>query len=92
MNQTYVDQKAYEWEGSYTYSSIVEGFLHLQVGIISFSISRRVIDRYKVPFGYITNFLQVLYESKKHYACQKKCTGKNVSLTCKRKVKNNLSK
>jgi hypothetical protein len=23
MNQTYVDHKAYEWEGSYAYSSIV---------------------------------------------------------------------
>jgi hypothetical protein len=42
MNQTYVDQKAYEWEGSYTYSSIVEGFLHLQVGIISFPISEGI--------------------------------------------------
>jgi len=29
MNQTYVDQQAYEWECSYAYSSIVEGFLHL---------------------------------------------------------------
>jgi hypothetical protein len=30
MNQTYVNQKASEWEGSYDYSSIVGGFLHLQ--------------------------------------------------------------
>jgi len=29
MYQTYVNQKAYEWEGSYAYSSIVVGFLHL---------------------------------------------------------------
>jgi hypothetical protein len=29
MNQTYVDHKAYEWEGYYAYSSIVGGFLHL---------------------------------------------------------------
>jgi hypothetical protein len=28
LNQTYVDQEAYEWEGSYAYS-IVGGFLHL---------------------------------------------------------------
>ncbi len=56
MNQIYVDQKAYEWEGSYTYSSIVEGYLHLQVNIISFPISRREIDGYKVPLAYITKF------------------------------------
>ncbi len=30
MNQTYVNQKAYEGEGSYAYSSIVGGLLHLQ--------------------------------------------------------------
>jgi hypothetical protein len=35
MNQTYVDHKEYEWEGPYAYSSIVGGFLPLQVGIIS---------------------------------------------------------
>jgi hypothetical protein len=29
VNQTYVDHKAYGWEGSYTYSSIVGGFLRL---------------------------------------------------------------
>jgi hypothetical protein len=29
MNQTYVDCEAYEREGSYAYSSIVGGFLHL---------------------------------------------------------------
>jgi hypothetical protein len=34
MYQTYVDHKAYEWEGSYAYSSIVSGFLQLQGGII----------------------------------------------------------
>jgi hypothetical protein len=42
--------KAYEWEGSYTYSSILGGFLHLQVGIISL---QREIDGYKVPSTYI---------------------------------------
>jgi hypothetical protein len=26
MNQTYVDHEAYEWEGSYAYCSIWEGF------------------------------------------------------------------
>jgi hypothetical protein len=30
MNQTSVDHKVYEREGSYPYSSIVGGFLHLQ--------------------------------------------------------------
>jgi hypothetical protein len=35
MNQTYVDHKEYEWEGSYAYFLIVGGFLPLQVGIIS---------------------------------------------------------
>jgi hypothetical protein len=49
MNQTYVDHDVYEWECSYAYSSIVRGFLHLQVGIISLPISRREIDGYKVP-------------------------------------------
>jgi len=29
MNQTYVDHVAYEWEGSYVYSSIVKRFLDL---------------------------------------------------------------
>jgi len=29
MNQTYVDHPVYEWEGSYAYSSIVGGLLHL---------------------------------------------------------------
>jgi len=30
MNQTYIDHKeAYEWEGSYAYSSIVGQFLRL---------------------------------------------------------------
>jgi hypothetical protein len=29
MNQTYVDHDVYEQEGSYAYSSIVGGFLHL---------------------------------------------------------------
>jgi hypothetical protein len=29
MNQTYVDHKVDEWEGSYEYSSIMERFLHL---------------------------------------------------------------
>jgi hypothetical protein len=58
MNQTYVNhQEAYEWEGSYAYSSIVGGFLHLQVGIISLPISRRDIDGYKLPYTYPTNFL-----------------------------------
>jgi hypothetical protein len=46
MNQTYVDHATYEWEDSYAYSSIVGGFLHLEVGMISLSISRREIDKY----------------------------------------------
>jgi hypothetical protein len=29
LNQTYVNYEAYEWQGSYAYSSIVGGFLHL---------------------------------------------------------------
>jgi hypothetical protein len=88
MNQTYVDQKAYEWEGSYTYSLIVEGFLHLQVDIISLpiSISRREIDGYKVPLAYITNFLPVLYESKNILPVKRNAMGKNVPLTWKSKV------
>jgi hypothetical protein len=57
MNQTYVDHKAYGWEGSYAYSSIVREFLHLQIGIISLPICRREIDGYKVPSTYTTNFL-----------------------------------
>jgi hypothetical protein len=61
MNQTYADHKVYEWEGSYAYSSIVRGFLHLEIGIISLPISRREIDGYKVPSTYTTNFLRVLY-------------------------------
>jgi hypothetical protein len=40
MNQTYLNQQAYEWEGSYAYSSVVGGFLHLQVGIISLTSLR----------------------------------------------------
>jgi hypothetical protein len=76
MNQTYVDQKAHEWEGSYNYSLIVEGFLHLQVGIISLPISRREIDGYKVPSAYITNFLQVLYESKNIMPVKRNAMGK----------------
>jgi len=36
MNQTYVGHEVDGWEGSYAYSSIVGGFLHLlKVGIIS---------------------------------------------------------
>jgi hypothetical protein len=35
MNQTYVDHKTYQREGYYAYYSIVGGFLHLQVGILS---------------------------------------------------------
>jgi hypothetical protein len=30
MNETYVDDEVYEWEGSYAYSSIVGGSLHLR--------------------------------------------------------------
>jgi hypothetical protein len=41
MNQTYVDLKAYEWEGSYAYSSIVGRLLYLQVDIISLPSLRR---------------------------------------------------
>jgi hypothetical protein len=29
MNQTYADHEVYEWQGSYAYFSIVEGFLHI---------------------------------------------------------------
>jgi hypothetical protein len=29
MNQAYIDPEVLEWEGYCTYSSIVEGFLHL---------------------------------------------------------------
>jgi hypothetical protein len=46
MNQTSIDHKAYEWEGSYAYSSIVGGLLHLQVGIISLPSLR---SRYNIP-------------------------------------------
>jgi hypothetical protein len=60
-NETYVEQKVYEWEGSYAYSSIVGLFLHLQVGMISLLISRREIDGYKVPSTYTTSFLRVHY-------------------------------
>jgi len=45
MNQTYVDQEANEWEGSYAYS-LVEGFLHLSVGIISLTHFR---SRHNIP-------------------------------------------
>jgi hypothetical protein len=45
MNQTYADQEAYEWEGSYAYS-IVGGFLHLSVGIISLPPLR---SRHNIP-------------------------------------------
>jgi len=72
MNQTYVDHEVHEWEGSCAYSSIVGGFLHLQVSIISLPrlrssrynilpISRSEIHIYKVPSLYDTNFLRVLY-------------------------------
>jgi hypothetical protein len=65
MNQTYVNhQEAYEWEGSYAYSSIVGGFLHVQVGIISLQSLR---SRHNIPppslggklmdISYPTNFL-----------------------------------
>jgi hypothetical protein len=70
----------------------VEGFLHLQVDIISLPISRREIDGYKVPLAYITNFLQVLYESKNIMPVKRNAMGKNVPLTWKSKVKNSPSK
>jgi hypothetical protein len=38
----------YEWQNSYAYSSIVGELSQLQVSIISFPISRREIDGYKV--------------------------------------------
>jgi hypothetical protein len=44
-NQTYVDEEANEWEGYYAYS-IVGGFLHLSVGIISLPPSR---SRHHIP-------------------------------------------
>jgi hypothetical protein len=56
MNQTYVDNEAYKWEGSYTYS-VVRGFKNLQIGIISLPISRREIDGYEMFSTYTTNFL-----------------------------------
>jgi hypothetical protein len=47
MNQSYVDREAYEWEGSYAYSSNSgKGFLHLQVGISSLASLR---SRHKIP-------------------------------------------
>jgi len=68
----YVNHTAYEWEGSYVYTSIVRRFLHLQVGIISLHpwsrvdiislpIFRKGIDASKVPSTYTTNILQILY-------------------------------
>jgi hypothetical protein len=64
--QTFINHKAYEREGSYAYSSIVGGFLHLQVAMIflpslrisriSLPTSRREIHGYKLPSTYITNF------------------------------------
>jgi hypothetical protein len=46
MNQTSIDHKAYKWEGSYAYSSIGQGFLHLQVGIIPLP---SLMSRYNIP-------------------------------------------
>jgi hypothetical protein len=57
MNQTYVDHVVYKWEGSYTYSSVVRGFLHLPIGIIPLPISRREIDGYEMFSTYTTIFL-----------------------------------
>jgi hypothetical protein len=34
-NQTYVNHEAHEWENSYAFSSIIKGFPHLKVGVIS---------------------------------------------------------
>jgi hypothetical protein len=50
MNQTYIDHEAYEWEGPYAYSSIVRGFLHLQVGIISLPSLR---SRHSIPYHFL---------------------------------------
>jgi hypothetical protein len=65
--QTFITHEAYQWECSYAYSSIVGGFLQLQVAIIflpslrisiiSLPTSRREIHVYKLPSTYITNFL-----------------------------------
>jgi len=55
VNQTYVDHKAYGWEGSYTYSSIVGGFLRLLLNSerVLTSISRHNFSplrrRHKIP-------------------------------------------
>jgi hypothetical protein len=65
--KTYVDHKAYEWECSYAYSSIVGGFLHLYVGIISLSISRREIDEYKVPSTYTLQIFSEFFTNHKKY-------------------------
>jgi hypothetical protein len=79
MNETYVDHQAYEWEGSYAYSSIVRGFLHLQVGIISLP-SLRSRHNYPSQFQFLggklinirspPNTIQIfcgmLYESEMH--------------------------
>jgi hypothetical protein len=46
MNQTSIDHKAYKWEGSYAYSSIVGGFIHLQVCLMSLPSLR---SRYNIP-------------------------------------------
>jgi len=50
MNKTYVDHEAYKWEGYYAYSSIVGGFLHLQVGIISLPSLR---SRHHIPPNFL---------------------------------------
>jgi hypothetical protein len=68
MNQTKLDVKAYEWEGSYSYSSTMGWFSHLSIaiislppliGIISFPIFRREIHSYTLHSTYNTNFLQM---------------------------------
>jgi hypothetical protein len=66
----------YEWEGSYAYSSIVTGFLHLKVniislqslrgvGIISLPNSRREIDGHKgglhINYKFSLSAFQLLY-------------------------------
>jgi hypothetical protein len=66
MNQTYVDHKAYEWEGSYAYSTIVRGVLTpISRHNISLPIPKREIQGYKVPSTYTTNFLRAFSEKNK---------------------------
>ncbi len=73
-------QQAYEWEGSYAYSSIVGGFLHSQIDLISlpslrsrhnhstFTISAQIKLFFvlSVLKFYFINYAEVLIKSKKN--------------------------